>query len=52
MPEWYWIADVVEQHTEEYHWTPAGYELISRTPFDGEFQPRLFPGLVLAGIRS
>ena len=49
---WYWIADVVERQTEEYQWTPARYELISQTSLDGEFRPKLFPGLVLAGIRS
>ena len=49
---WYWIADVMSRETEEYSWTPAGYELISQTPFAGEFQPRLIPGLGISGISS
>ena len=49
---WYWIADVVSRENEEYHWTPTGYELVSQTPFAGEFRPRLFPGLIISGIDS
>ena len=36
---WYWIADVVRRETEEYRWAPAGYEIVSRTPFAGRFRP-------------
>lgn len=49
---WYWIADVVSRQTEEYHWAPAGYELVSQTAFEGRFRPRLFPGLTIARIDS
>jgi Uma2 family endonuclease len=49
---WYWIADVVSRQTEEYHWTPTGYELVSQTPFEGKFRPRLFPGLTISRIDS
>ena len=49
---WYWIADVVIRQTEEYRWTPDGYHLVSRTPFDGDFRPELFPGLRISRIRS
>jgi Uma2 family endonuclease len=49
---WYWIVDVVSRESEEYHWTPAGYELVSRTPFPGQLRPVLFPGLTISGIDS
>lgn len=49
---WYWIADVVVRQTEEYRWTPEGYELASRTPFEDDFRPQLFPDLVISGIDS
>jgi Uma2 family endonuclease len=47
---WYWIADVVTRQTEEYRWAEEDYELVSRVPFEDEFQPLLFPGLSIAGI--
>jgi len=47
---WYWIADVVSRETEEYRWAAAGYDLISQTPFGGEFRPELFPGLTISEI--
>jgi hypothetical protein len=40
----------VSRQAEEYQWTPAGYELVSQTAFEGEFRPRLFPGLIISGI--
>lgn len=49
---WYWIADVVIRQIEEYQWTPAGYELVSQTPFESPFRPRLFPRLTFSGIDS
>jgi Uma2 family endonuclease len=49
---WYWITDVVVRQTEEYRWTEAGYELVSRVPFEGPFTPQLFPGLSISGIDS
>jgi Uma2 family endonuclease len=49
---WYWIVDVVSRQTEEYHWMPAGYELLSHALFEGQFCPRLFPGLSIARIDS
>jgi Uma2 family endonuclease len=49
---WYWIADVVSRQTEEYHWTPNGYDLVSQTPFEGQFRPQLFPGLTIARLDS
>jgi Uma2 family endonuclease len=49
---WYWIADVVSRQTEEYRWTPTGYELVSQTPFEGKFCPQLFPGLTISRIDS
>lgn len=47
---WYWIADVVAQQIEEYRWTEAGYDLVSRSPFAGPFTPVLFPDLTFTGI--
>lgn len=47
---WYWIADVGTRQTDEYRWREEGYELTSRTPFEGEFRPQLFPSLVISGI--
>jgi Uma2 family endonuclease len=48
---WYWIADVVERQTEEYRWSEEGYQLVSRTPFEENFSPLLFPGLTIPQIR-
>jgi Uma2 family endonuclease len=47
---WYWIADVVTRQIDENRWRQEGYELASRTPFEGEFHPQLFPGLVISGV--
>jgi len=42
---WYWIVDLVEGQTKEYRRGGGGYELVSLTPLDQPFRPRLFPGL-------
>ena len=37
--------NLVTGETEEFRWTEAEYELVSRTPLTETFRPALFPGL-------
>jgi Uma2 family endonuclease len=44
---WYWIIDSNSLTVEEYHATPQGYLRMASVAAGEEFQPQLFPGLVI-----
>src|SRR5262245_9950588 len=44
---WYWIVDLRVRVLEEYELVQGKYQNPVKTPFDGPFEPRLFPGLAI-----
>jgi Uma2 family endonuclease len=44
---WYWIIDSNTLAIEEYHATPQGYLRTASIAVGEQFQPQLFPGLVI-----